>query len=109
MFLQYCESACEIHWQPVKLHIYTLKNLLTKAFRTYADWAEKVWDWETDVGLIGTAYEIYDGAADTSNCTNTDLVRYSYNQGIYLFGAAVMYNFVCLPFNIIQIIPLIQY
>ncbi|CAK7201193.1 hypothetical protein SEUCBS139899_003896 [Sporothrix eucalyptigena] len=63
--------------------------------QTYADWAEKVWDWETGVGLITPDYKIYDGATDTAptNCTNPDTFQWSYNAGIYLHGAAVMYNF----------------
>ncbi|EHK99713.1 putative mannan endo-1,6-alpha-mannosidase [Glarea lozoyensis 74030] len=44
-------------------------------------------------GLIGDAYEIYDGSSDTENCTVIDHGRFSYNQGIYLFGAAMMYNY----------------
>ncbi|KAH8595236.1 glycoside hydrolase family 76 protein [Bisporella sp. PMI_857] len=61
--------------------------------QTYADWAEKIWDWEVSVGLIGTDYAVKDGSDDTLNCTQVDGGRWSYNQGIYLFGAAVMYNF----------------
>ena len=73
--------------------------------QTYADWAGKVWDWEVSVGLLGPAYQVYDGTTDTANCTSVDHIQWSYNAGIYLFGAAVMYNYVCLipnrffPFN----------
>jgi mannan endo-1,6-alpha-mannosidase len=62
--------------------------------QTYADWAVKTWDWMDSVGLIGDNYEIYDGTSDTENCTIIDHGRFSYNQGIYLFGAAMMYNHV---------------
>ncbi|EPE35901.1 Six-hairpin glycosidase [Glarea lozoyensis ATCC 20868] len=61
--------------------------------QTYADWATKTYDWMDSVGLIGDAYEIYDGSSDTENCTVIDHGRFSYNQGIYLFGAAMMYNY----------------
>lgn len=59
---------------------------------TYSDWATKVWDWQVSNKLIGDSYEIYDGASDTENCSVVDKVRYSYNQGIFLMGAAVMAN-----------------
>lgn len=62
--------------------------------QTYADWAEKTWDWMEGVGLISTDYKVYDGTSDTDNCTSIDHIQFSYNQGIYLFGSAVMYEFV---------------
>lgn len=65
---------------------------------TYADWAEKTWTWTESVGLMTPTYDVYDGTSDTTNCTTVDRVQYSYNQGIYLMGAAVMYNYVCSPF-----------
>ncbi|KAG4416394.1 hypothetical protein IFR04_010440 [Cadophora malorum] len=61
--------------------------------QTYADWAEKTWDWMEGVGLISTDYKVYDGTSDTDNCTSIDHIQFSYNQGIYLFGSAVMYEF----------------
>lgn len=61
--------------------------------QTYADWAEKIWDWETSIGLIGSNYDVYDGSSDLQNCTSVDHLQFTYNQGIYLFGAAIMYNF----------------
>lgn len=61
---------------------------------TYAQWAQKVWDWEMAVGLIDENYNIYDGASDTQNCTAPDKVQWTYNAGIFLHGAANMYNHV---------------
>jgi mannan endo-1,6-alpha-mannosidase len=63
---------------------------------TYSEWAEKVYDWETNVKFIGNDYQVYDGAGNENgaNCSVIDLLRFSYNQGIYLYGAAVMYNMV---------------
>jgi len=61
---------------------------------TYADWAEKSYDWVASVGLIGDAYEVYDGTSDTDNCSEIDHVRWSYNSGIYLLGAAAMWKHV---------------
>lgn len=62
--------------------------------QTYADWARKIFEWEQDVGLITDSYQIYDGAGvqDGSNCTNPDVIQWTYNAGIYMYGASVMYN-----------------
>ncbi|KAK3936156.1 cell wall glycosyl hydrolase [Diplogelasinospora grovesii] len=62
--------------------------------QTYADWAGKIFAWEESVGLITPRYDIYDGAsvAGTDNCTSLDQIQWSYNHGIYLHGASVMYN-----------------
>jgi hypothetical protein len=61
---------------------------------TYADWAEKTFNWVYDIGLMSEQYQVYDGTSDTQNCTSVDKLQFSYNQGIYLFGAAIMYNYV---------------
>ncbi|EPS25120.1 putative alpha-1,6-mannanase [Penicillium oxalicum 114-2] len=60
---------------------------------TYADWADKVWDWSEAVGLITPDFQIYDGTTDVSNCSSYDRTRWSYTGGIWLHGAAVMYNY----------------
>lgn len=62
--------------------------------QTYAEWAEKVFDWEVEVGLITPDFKIYDGASVTGkdNCTHLDTIQWTYNAGIFLHGAAVMYN-----------------
>lgn len=69
---------------------------------TYTDWAEKTWDWVESVGLIGKDYSVYDGTSDTDNCTSIDHGQWTYNQGIYLYGAAMMWKAVscssCTPF-----------
>ena len=65
------------------------------ANQTYADWAEKTWDWVWDIGLIDDKYNIYDGTDDTLNCSQINRVQFSYQAGIYLLGAANMYNYVC--------------
>ena len=65
--------------------------------QTYADWATKVWDWETSIGLISSDYDVYDGSDDLKNCTSVDKLQFTYNQGLFLFGSAMMYNYVCPP------------
>ncbi|KAB5563274.1 family 76 glycosyl hydrolase [Coniochaeta sp. 2T2.1] len=61
---------------------------------TYASWAEKIFDWEVAMKLITPQGQVYDGAsvAGTDNCTKHDMIQWTYNAGIYLHGAAVMYN-----------------
>ncbi|KAI9643572.1 hypothetical protein NHQ30_008192 [Ciborinia camelliae] len=60
---------------------------------SYADWAEKIFAWEESIGLISENYDVYDGSADTDNCSSIDHIQWTYNAGIYLFGAAMMYNY----------------
>jgi mannan endo-1,6-alpha-mannosidase len=64
---------------------------------TYVEWAQRTWDWTNRVGLIEDredGYHFYDGQDDRLNCSETDHVQWSYNAGIYLYGAAMMYNIV---------------
>jgi mannan endo-1,6-alpha-mannosidase len=61
---------------------------------TYADWAEKTWDWEIAVGYIDDEYNIFDGAHVEHNCTDINKAQFSYNNAVYLLGAAYMYNYV---------------
>jgi mannan endo-1,6-alpha-mannosidase len=61
---------------------------------TYAEWVERVWEWEQSIGLIDKDYNIYDGSSDTDNCAQIVRLQWSYNAGIYLHGAANMYNYV---------------
>jgi len=60
---------------------------------TYADWAEKIYDWTTATGLIDDSYRIYDGASATDNCQNVTPLQWTYNSGIFIYGAATMYNY----------------
>lgn len=62
--------------------------------QTYADWAEKTWDWTEGVGFMDEKYNIYDGAHVGHNCTDINRAQFSYNVGVFLLGAAYMYNYV---------------
>lgn len=62
---------------------------------TYAEWAERTWDWAIKVGVIGERYEVYDGTSETNNCSDVNHVQWSYNNGVFLHGAAHMWNYVC--------------
>lgn len=60
--------------------------------QTYSDWAEKVYDWVSDTGLISQDFRVFDGAGVDSNCQVLDKAQWTYNAGIFLHGSAVMYN-----------------
>ncbi|KXT11660.1 hypothetical protein AC579_7022 [Pseudocercospora musae] len=62
------------------------------ANQTYFDWANKLWDWMDDVGLIGENYNIFDGTNIGDNCTSLDHTLWTYTAGMMLNGAAVMWN-----------------
>ncbi|KAK4148008.1 glycoside hydrolase [Dichotomopilus funicola] len=61
--------------------------------QSYADWAEKTWDWVRSVGFMDDQYKIYDGAHVGKNCTDTNKAQFSYNNAVYILGAAYMYNY----------------
>jgi mannan endo-1,6-alpha-mannosidase len=60
--------------------------------QTYLDWANKSFEWSQNVGLIGPSYHVFDGTDDTLNCSELSHIEWSYNMGIHLYGAAVLYN-----------------
>lgn len=64
--------------------------------KTYADWAEKTWNWMSDVGLLTDDYTFLDGAytKNNENCTQKNDLQWSYNAGIFLYGSGMMYKFV---------------
>ncbi|KAI5291089.1 hydrolase 76 protein [Ascosphaera aggregata] len=63
--------------------------------QSYADWAEKTWDWMNDIGLITKDWTILDGAytKNKGNCTRKNNLQWSYNAGIFLYGSAMMYKY----------------
>jgi mannan endo-1,6-alpha-mannosidase len=67
---------------------------------TYTDWALKSWDWIRTVGLMEVredGYHFYDGSDEKLNCTDQNHIQWSYNAGVYLYGASIMYNIVGFP------------
>jgi mannan endo-1,6-alpha-mannosidase len=60
---------------------------------TYAQWAEKAWDWVNNVQLMDSSYYVYDGSDLTINCTQVNHIQWTYNAGAFLLGAANMYNY----------------
>ncbi|GAD91614.1 glycosyl hydrolase family 76 protein [Paecilomyces variotii No. 5] len=60
---------------------------------TYAEWAERAFDWVMAIGLGTSDYTFFDGTDDTQNCTSMNHIQWSYNSGVFMMGAAAMYNF----------------
>lgn len=61
--------------------------------QTYADWAEKIYDWTKSVGMITDIYEVFDGVDDKTNCASVaDETQWTYNNAMFLHGSAFMYD-----------------
>ncbi|KAK9466766.1 glycosyl hydrolase family 76-domain-containing protein [Lipomyces arxii] len=104
-------EACQggVRWQKfVFNHGYDYKNSISNGLlfqlgarlarytrnETYADWTEKVWEWETQIGMIdGNSYYVYDGASANDDCTNINKIQWTYNMAVFLAGSAYMYNY----------------
>lgn len=63
--------------------------------QTYIEWAEKTWDWSVAVGLIDSKYRVWDGTDSRNGCIDQNNLQWTYNVGVYLYGAATMWNVVC--------------
>lgn len=62
--------------------------------QTYADWATNGYDWASSVGFISHDYKVFQGTLVESNCSTIDHVQWSYAAASFLYGSAVMTNFV---------------
>ena len=62
--------------------------------QTYADWADKSYNWIIKSPLFTSDYLVYDGAEMENNCTIAGQLQWTYNIGTYLMGAANMWNHV---------------
>ena len=61
--------------------------------QTYFDWASRTWDWTEAVGLLNSqTYYVYDGTDDLENCTSLNHLQWTYNAGVFLLGAATLWN-----------------
>lgn len=68
--------------------------------QNYTDTAEKVWDWMEEVGFLtlengGSELELYDGAKinpDNQSCDYVTHLKWSYNFGVFITGAAYLYD-----------------
>ncbi|CCD23729.1 putative mannan endo-1,6-alpha-mannosidase NDAI_0C00680 [Naumovozyma dairenensis CBS 421] len=63
--------------------------------QSYVDWAEKVYDWMYEVGLVsnGSSMFVYDGVNIANNCSTITPYQWTYNHGLVMAGAAYLYNF----------------
>lgn len=59
---------------------------------SYADWAERAWDWTVGVSFIDDKYRVFDGAHIQTNCSNRIPYQWSYNVGVFINGASAMYK-----------------
>ncbi|OBT90739.1 hypothetical protein VE02_00675 [Pseudogymnoascus sp. 03VT05] len=97
-----------LHWQAYSyLNGYSYKNSISNGCffnigarlalytnnATYAKYASETWDWMSSVGFLDKNYNIFDGGDQKDNCTKINKVQFSYNAGIFLLGAATMYNY----------------
>ncbi|KAG5984441.1 hypothetical protein E4U55_004785 [Claviceps digitariae] len=64
---------------------------------SYADWADKTWNWMVSVGYIDQYWRVIDGAHIGKNCTDHVPYQFSYNAGGFILGAAAMYNYTDKP------------
>ncbi|KAK7910905.1 hypothetical protein PG985_013386 [Apiospora marii] len=60
--------------------------------QTYADWADKIYDWMEKTDLISPEGQVFDGASTDDGCKKIDKAEWTYNLGIFVHGSAVMYN-----------------
>jgi hypothetical protein len=62
--------------------------------KTYADWADKTWDWAEKIGLIDHDYAVYKGAAVMQDCRFINKHQWTSSNAIFVLGASYMYNYV---------------
>ncbi|KAJ9349268.1 CAZyme family GH76 [Paecilomyces variotii] len=61
---------------------------------TYAEWAEKIFDWCASTPLLSTeTWNVADSVEVGNNCTTQGNNQWSYNYGTFISGAAYMYNY----------------
>jgi len=64
--------------------------------QTYADWADKVYDWMESSLLFqvqASHLYIWDNTDANNNCTAVEHYVWTYNYGILLMGSAMMWNY----------------
>ncbi|RFU24677.1 hypothetical protein B7463_g11660, partial [Scytalidium lignicola] len=97
-----------LHWQAYPfLNGYSYKNAIANGCffniasrlalytgnSSYADSANSTWDWVQAIGFIDDKWNVFDGADSNQNCSVVNHIQYSYNAGVFLLGAATMYNY----------------
>ncbi|KAF2621058.1 glycoside hydrolase family 76 protein [Macroventuria anomochaeta] len=59
---------------------------------TYAEWANKIYNWTTEVGLVSADQHVYDGTDDRQNCSAVNHIQWTNNHAEFTEGAALMYK-----------------
>ncbi|KAF1354186.1 glycoside hydrolase [Lizonia empirigonia] len=59
---------------------------------TYAEWANKVYTWCTDIGLVTAYQRVFDGTDDKQNCSSVNRIQITSNHATFTEGAALMYK-----------------
>lgn len=107
--LRWNDKTCKggLNWQIYQFNNgYTYKNAISAGTffllasrlakftgnATYSEWAEKSFDWAQTIGFIDTDYSVYDGADENKDCTSINEIQWSYTNGLFLEGAAHMFN-----------------
>ena len=67
--------------------------------QTYADWATKSYDWTSSVGFISDNHKVFDGAWVEGNCSVIKRHQGTYAAAAFLYGSAVMTDFVLSSFS----------
>lgn len=63
--------------------------------QTYSDWAEKIWNWSAETPLLNEkTWDIADSTTTEKDCSDHNDFQWSFNYGMYMSGAAYMYNLV---------------
>jgi len=67
--------------------------------QTYVDWAERIWDWCEDQGLVAAkdghdpnALHVFDGVPEDKCKSGVNVVQFTYNFGQMIMGASMMAN-----------------
>lgn len=53
-------------------------------------WANTVYDWSVQVGLVNDQFDVFDGTDEKNGCADLNHNQWSYNVGVYMYGSAVM-------------------
>lgn len=104
------ECGGGLRWQIPSFNVgYDYKNTISNACfmnmgarlarytdnNTYAEWAERQWDWLWNVKYIDNkSWSVYDGGHIPKNCTDINKATFTYNAAILIQSCAFMYNYV---------------
>lgn len=59
----------------------------------YTTWAKRIWNWSVSSPLVNN-HTWYVADSTPLDCANAGNIQWTYNYGVYLMGAAYMYNYV---------------